>query len=201
MAVRRVRQIGDDTVAARIAAFLQLAQKPLARQVRPSRDAGAQVIFVRRDQPRLRLARAVGRRRDAALEVLAHRLAVHPELARDGGDAEPLPLQIMDQDNLSQCDHPPAPSVSGLQMGRFDRRRFAGGMPPANRPDGAQTGDFSNGTFGEITLGTHNRCARTPKKRCRNRSARPAWPLLTSGSRHSTAIRGGKCLEIPFKWP
>jgi len=28
-------------------------------------------------------------------------------------------------------------------------------MPPANRPHGAQTGEFSNGTFGEITLGTH----------------------------------------------
>jgi len=49
-------------------------------------------------------------------------------------------------------DHPPAPSVSGLQMGRFDRRRFAGGMPPANRPDSAQTGDFSNGTFEEPAL-------------------------------------------------
>ena len=46
-----------------------------------------------------------------------------------------------------------------------------------------------------------DRCARTPKKRCRNRSARPAWPLRISGSHHSTTIRGSKCLETPFRWP
>jgi len=63
----------------------------------------------------------------------------------------------VDQDNLSQCDHLPAPRVSDLQVGRFGRRRSAGGMPPADRRSGAQTGDFSNGTFGEITLGTHKR--------------------------------------------
>jgi hypothetical protein len=32
---------------------------------------------------------------------------------------------------------------------------ICGGMPPADRSNGAQTGDFSNGTSGEITLGTH----------------------------------------------
>ena len=99
----------------------------------------------------------VGGRRDADLEVLAHRLAVHAEFARDGRYAEPLPFQIVDQGDLSQCDHLPAPFAPGLQVGRFGRRGFAGGMPPAKPRSGAQTGDFSNGTFGEITLGTHSR--------------------------------------------
>jgi hypothetical protein len=149
------QEVRDDAVAALVPALLHLAQQPLARQVRPGRDADAQVVLVRRDQPRLRRTRAVRRRRDADLEVLAHRLAVHAELARDGRDAEPLPLQIVDQDDLSQCDHLPAPRVSDLQVGRFGRRRSAGGMPPAGRRSGAQTGDFSNGTSGEFTLGTH----------------------------------------------
>ena len=105
------QKVGDDAVAARIAELLHLAQQPLARQVRPGRDAGAQVVLVWRDQPRLRRARAVGRRLHADLEVPAHGLAVEAELARDGRDAEPLPLQVVDQDDLSQCDHLPAPSV------------------------------------------------------------------------------------------
>ncbi|MEE4209876.1 MAG: hypothetical protein V2I43_11475, partial [Parvularcula sp.] len=79
----------------------------------------------------------------------------HAELARDGRDAEPLPLQIVDQDDLSQCDHLPAPPFAGQQVGCCRRRRSAGGMPPADRRTGAQTGDFSNGTSGEVTLGTY----------------------------------------------
>ncbi len=152
---RAARRKSVTTVAARIAPLLQLAQEPLARQVGPGVDPGAQVVLERRDHPRLRRARAVGRWRDADFEVLAHRLAVHAELARDGRNAEPLPFQIVDQDDLSQCNHLPAPPFAGQQVGCFRRRRSAGGMPPADRRTGAQTGDFSNGTSGEITLGSY----------------------------------------------
>ena len=55
------------------------------------------------DPQRMRRARAVGRRRHAGIEVPAHRFAVHPELAGDGGDAEPLPLQIVDHDISIIC--------------------------------------------------------------------------------------------------
>jgi hypothetical protein len=127
------QEVRDDAVAALVATLFQLAQQPLSRQVWPGRDARAQVVLVRRDEPGPRRARVVGRRRDANLEMLAHRLAVHAELARDGGHAEPLSLQIVDQDDLSQCDHLPAPSVSGLQVGRFGRRCFVGGRPPPKK--------------------------------------------------------------------
>jgi hypothetical protein len=148
------QEVRDDAVAAGVAALLQLAQEALARQIRPGRDAGAEIVLVGLDAPRLRRARAVDRRRQADLEVLAYGLAVHAELARDGRDAEPLPLQIVDQDNLSQCDHLPAPRVSDLQVGRFDRGRSAGGMPPADRR--SNWGFFKRHFWGDYArLGTH----------------------------------------------
>jgi acyl dehydratase len=82
--------------------------------------------------------------------VLEHRLAVHAELARDGRDAEPLPLQIVDQDNLSQCDHLPAPSIAGLQVARFRRRRFAGGMPPQIGAPALKLGAFQTALLGRL---------------------------------------------------
>ena len=97
---------------------------------------------------RARRAWPVDRGLHAALEVPAHGLAVEPDLASDGGDGEPLPLQVVDQDDLPQCDHLHAPVVRQGQGGPVGRRQ----------PAALKTGEFSVGTFGEDTIGAHKGC-------------------------------------------
>lgn len=75
--------------------------------------------------------------------MLAHGLAVSANFSRDRGNAETLFLQIMDQNDLLQSFHLPAPPCQSL----FG----ASGLCPA-------AGDFSNGCFEEITSGDYTTC-------------------------------------------
>jgi hypothetical protein len=105
--------IGDGSVSTTIAHPPDLAQKAASGQIRKSQDALAQIGFKGVDQPVSRLPRPVNRRNHTGLQMLAHRLAIKPELAGNGRDRKPLPLQVMDHDNFPKSDHPLPPVPVG----------------------------------------------------------------------------------------
>jgi hypothetical protein len=152
---RLAQEVGQHAVAALVAELADLAQQALAGQLRPGGDPLAQVVLVGRDPARARRAWPVDRGLHPALEVPAHGLAVEPDLAGDGRDGEPLPLQVVDQDDLPQCDHLHAPAVRRGQGGHVGRRQLPGACPRKLNPAVLKTGEFSFGTFGEDTIGAH----------------------------------------------
>ena len=94
-------------VGARVAALTQLASQAHGAQIREGRDALAQIVEIGRELARASgLAGAVGRRFEAALDVLADRLWVTPGPAGDGGDGQALSVQVQDHEEFSQQDHP-----------------------------------------------------------------------------------------------
>ena len=104
------QRVRDGGVAALVAALLQLPQEAPAGQARIGLDPLAQVRDERVDAPGARLARAIGRRLQAAGDVFAHRLAIDAELPGDGRDRQALPMQIQDHDDFPKLDHRPVPS-------------------------------------------------------------------------------------------
>jgi hypothetical protein len=52
-----------------------------------------------------RWARLVGGWLEAAVDVLADRLAVEVELPGDGGDGQALAVQVQDHDEFPELDH------------------------------------------------------------------------------------------------
>jgi len=114
-------------VAAGIAEVADLAVQPAAGQVGKCRHPLAQVGLERADLARAGLARSIGRRLQAALDVFAHRLAVEAAPPRDGGHAQPLPMQIQDHDELPKPDHHRTPRTAegngGLRSGSAPQRR------------------------------------------------------------------------------
>jgi len=92
-------------VAAGVAEVADLAMQPAAGQVGIGRHALAQVGLEWADLGRARLARPIGWRLQAALDVFAHGLAVEAGPPRNGGHAQPLPMQIQDHDELPKPDH------------------------------------------------------------------------------------------------
>ena len=117
-------------------------QQPLGRKAGKARDALPQIILMGLKLARSWLARPVNRRLKATVEILARGLAVEPNLARDGGYARALPLQIMDHHDLPQLDHRAASSIAGAASGGV---RLP--LPRAGRH--SQTGEFSIGMIGE----------------------------------------------------
>jgi len=97
-------------VATAVAELADLAVQPAAGQVGVGRHALAQIGLERADLGRAGLPWSIGRRLQAALDVFAHGLAVEPGPPRDGGHAQPLPMQIQDHDELPKPDHHCSPS-------------------------------------------------------------------------------------------
>ncbi len=94
-------------VGARVAALTQLAGQAHRAEIGEGRDALAQIVEVGCELARSSgLAGAVGRRFQAALDVLADRLRVAPGPASDGGDGQALSVQVQDHEEFSQQDHP-----------------------------------------------------------------------------------------------
>ena len=106
------QQIREDGVAAGVANLPQLAEQAAAGQLRKRREALTQIALERLQLRDTGPPRAVDRRLKAAGDDLAHGLAVEPTLTGNRRDADTLPMQVKDHDNLSQPDHrlPPHPS-------------------------------------------------------------------------------------------
>jgi hypothetical protein len=82
-------------VGPRVAALAQLAGQAHGAQVGEGGDPLAQIIEVGRELARATgLARAVGRRFEAALDVLADRLRIAAGPAGDGEDGQALSVQV-----------------------------------------------------------------------------------------------------------
>ena len=128
---------------------------PLAGQLGPGGDPLAQIGLVGSELAWPRWPRSVGRRLHAPIEVAPDGLAVEPELAGDGRDGKPLPLQVVDQDDLPQCDHLLAPAVRRGHGGSPSRHQHPGACPRMLSLAALTAGEFSFGTFGENTIGTH----------------------------------------------
>ncbi|MEZ5826833.1 MAG: hypothetical protein R3C97_19590, partial [Geminicoccaceae bacterium] len=68
-----------------------------------------------------------------------------------------LPLEIMDHDNFPKSDHLPPPRRS---CGDEDRNclaaRSGGACPARTGSQALKTGEFSNGTCGEFSSGSHS---------------------------------------------
>ena len=192
---RLAKEVGDDAVATGVAQIADLAEQSLARELGPGGNALAQVALVGLDQPRPRRAWAIGRWLEAALQVPAHGLAVEPDLARDGRDAEPLPLQVVDQDDLPESDHLRAPLVPGGSGGAWRPPPRLGGMPPSRGAQPSKLGTFRSALLGRIrsavTAGASPvvPCTRTSatsrvhRARCASRAAK------LSKLRPATALR------------
>ncbi len=103
----------DRGVAAGVAHLADLPQQPRAGEVGISGDALLQIRLEAGDHSGARLTRLVDGRLEPALNVFAHGLAVGADTARDGRDAEALPMQIQDQDDLPKPDHPLLPELPG----------------------------------------------------------------------------------------
>ena len=90
-----------------VAALAQLAGQAHGTQVGEGGDPLAQIIEIGRELARAAgLTRAVGRRLEAALDVLADRLRIAAGPAGDGGDGQALSVQVQDHDEFSQQNHP-----------------------------------------------------------------------------------------------
>jgi len=129
-------EAGDAGIAALEAVVAQLAPEALGGQRRVVAQPLAQIGRERLDRARHHRPRRVGGRLQAARDVLAHRLAVVPGLARDGGDRQALPGQFQDHHPLPEIDHR-----------RLPRCRAAGSGIGATRP--ARSGEFSMSASGE----------------------------------------------------
>jgi hypothetical protein len=105
------QKVGQDRIAARVAELAQLAMQPTTGQLREGAKALAQIVLEPLQLCRPGLARTVGRRFQAPVDVSAHRLAVEPDLAGDRGNRDTLPMQFKDHDNLPKSDQRHAPSA------------------------------------------------------------------------------------------
>lgn len=86
------QEIGDRRVAARVTAFLQLAKEAPAGQSRIGDDPFSQIGGEGIEHGGPRCARPVGRRLQAALDVLANGLAVGARLSGDRRHRQSLPM-------------------------------------------------------------------------------------------------------------
>jgi len=140
-------------VAAAVAELADLAMQPAAGQVGVGCHALAQVELERADLGRAGLARSIGRRLQAALDVFAHRLAVEAAPPRDGRHAQPLPVQIQDHDEFPKPDHHRIPPEQPRGMVAYCRAApHSAGL--TGEPPPRQTGEFATARSEENAGGT-----------------------------------------------
>ena len=106
------QEIGHPRVSALITHLPDLPQQPGPAEIGEGHDTFAQIVLVGIEQALAGLPRPIDRAFQAALEILPDGLAVASDLPRDRGKAQPLLLQIVDQDDLPQSMHPSAPVPS-----------------------------------------------------------------------------------------
>ena len=145
-------------IAAGIAELPDLAQQPAPGQLGEGGDPLPQIRCERCHHTRPRLARAVGGRRKAALDVFADSLAIAVQLPGDRRDRQPLPMQIQNHYQLPQSDHRPAPPPIGRDHSgqrRSARRRASRGAPRKARRH--TWGIFKRRFWGESLRRRHDR--------------------------------------------
>lgn len=148
------QKIGHPRIAAFVAHIPDLPQQPGAAEIGKGNDTLAQISFIGFEQSVTRLARAIDRRLQPPFEIFPNGLPVAPDLPRNRGEAEPLFLQIVDQDDLPQSMHPSAPVHLFRASGQHPAASpISGYMKSGNRRRRSRFGGFSNGAFGEITSG------------------------------------------------
>ena len=140
------QEIRHRRVAALIAKPHDLPRQLLGRKAGKARDALPRITFMGLELARSWLAWPVNRRFKATVEILAHGLAVEPNLARDGGHAQTLSLQIMDHHDLPQFDHRAASSIAGAASGgiRLSLPRVGRHANPLWAPQYSQLGNFQS---------------------------------------------------------
>lgn len=142
-------------VATLVSHIAYLPQKPGAGEIGKGQHALPQICLEGLDGPRPRRTRPVDRSFKSPVEMSADGLAVAADLPRDGADAQPLLLQIMDQDDLPQSFHLMAPtalfggSIRQVARGGADFRIDEVRKSPAP----LTSGEISNSASGEITNG------------------------------------------------
>ena len=99
------QEVGHGGVAAGEAKVTDLAPEPSAGQVGEAADALAEERLERAERRRGWLTRLVGWRLQAARDVGADGLAVAAGTTSDGRDAEALPGEVQDHDELPKGDH------------------------------------------------------------------------------------------------
>ena len=77
-------------------------QQAPRRQVRKRVQALPKIALKQIDNPAARRPRLIHRRLEPARQVFPHSLPVETRLPRNRADSEPLSLQILDQNDLSQ---------------------------------------------------------------------------------------------------
>jgi len=122
----------DPGVAAGEALLAQLAAETDGGQPGVGRQPITQIGQERIRDPRSRCPRAVSGRLEAEGDVSAHRLAVDPQLAADGREAQPLSMQFHDHDQLPNSNH-----------------RIRPQQTEATWMDTQRSGEFSTPTSGE----------------------------------------------------
>ena len=140
------QQVGENGVAAGVAEVAQFAMQPTPGQLRKRRQPLAQIARERRELARPRRTRAVSRRLQASLDVLAHRLAVEPHPARDRRDADALAVQFKDHDDLPKSDQRRIPQ---RERGHHRSSAPTACQAPTLRPS-AHLGNFQPAQLGII---------------------------------------------------
>jgi hypothetical protein len=98
-------------IAAGVAKLADLAQQADRGQLGKRREPLPQIALEPRDLGLARRPWSVGRRFQATLEVSTDGLAVEAGASGDGGNAQPLSVQIQDHHQLPECDHHRSPST------------------------------------------------------------------------------------------
>ena len=112
---RQAQEVRHRGIAAVIPQLPDLAQQARAAEIRECLNALLQIVFIGLDHARPRPARAVDRRLQPTVEILPHGLPIRANLPRNRGYAQTLLLQILDQNDLPQSFHLPAPVSSSFR--------------------------------------------------------------------------------------
>lgn len=89
-------------IPALVSTLPDLAQQALRRQVGKGAKAFPKILLKRINDPVARRPRRINRRHKPARQIFPHSLPVEARLPRNRADTEPLSLQILDQNDLSQ---------------------------------------------------------------------------------------------------
>src|SRR4051794_18024552 len=140
------QQVGHRGIAAFIAPSAEFAVQPSGGEFGNRSHSLAQIGLERAQLGELGLAGTIGRWLETAGNHLAHRLAVEAGAPGDGRNAEALPMQIEDHDNLSQSDHR-LPSLL-----RGEHRRSSADRPIWRPTPSGKLGNFRSALLGSFHL-------------------------------------------------
>ena len=111
-------------IGASVSPLADLAVEPDGAEIRERGHPLAQIVQIGRQLARsARLTGPIGRRLQAARDVLPDGLRVTTRLPGDGADRQPLTMQIQDHDEFSKLDHPRRPHPNQSDGNGRSRRK------------------------------------------------------------------------------